>query len=63
MNERTVAQNRLIHDIAALEATEHPKGTVPGVALKIDTHFMFHVSVTTVAARPTARPCGRPRGG
>jgi len=60
MKSGTVAQNCLIHNVAALKAAEHPKGATPAVALKIDTHFIFQVPAATRTAQLSTRSSRRP---
>jgi hypothetical protein len=53
IKQGAVSQNHLVNYVAALDATESPKGAMPAVALKIDTHFMVHVSAAPPAALPS----------
>lgn len=54
-------QNRLVNHVAALEAAENPTGAIAAVALKIYTHFPFHVPVAPPATLLIQWHGGHPR--
>ena len=56
-----MSQNRVVDHVAALKAMENPTGAIAAVALKIHTHFLFHVPVAPPATLLMKWRCGRPR--
>jgi hypothetical protein len=61
IEQGAVLQNRLVHHVAALDATENPTSAVPAVIFKIDAHLRFHMPAATLAAPLGELPFGHLR--